>query len=251
MKLIHRPASERGQFENDWLKARYSFSFSSYQDPQWVNFGQMRVLNHDVVQPARGFAPHSHQDMEIITYVIQGAVEHQDSMGNREIIRAGEVQVMSAGSGVQHSEVNPSSTELLELFQIWVFPAEKGIRPRYEQMAFPPQERVGRLEPMVSPMGQGGPLSVQQNFYLQGGVLEVGQEVQHRPQTQHVWLQVARGHIEVEGQKLGPGDGLGLDFSDQPEADGPASASSATSPLRLEPFRIKALQAAEFIVLES
>ncbi len=238
MEIIYREAESRGSFENEWLKARYSFSFSSYQDPEWTTFGQMRVLNHDQVQPGQGFAPHSHADMEIITYVIEGAIEHRDSMGHREVVRSGEVQIMSAGEGVQHSEYNPSPTELLELFQIWVFPEVKGGPPRYGQKHFPRDERRGRLELMVGPVGDDkAPLQVQQQFYLYGGLLEAGQGVQHQPSLDHVWLQVARGSLEVEGRSLKMGDGLGLKFESTSE--------------RNKGLSIHASEPAEFVLLET
>lgn len=213
--MIIRKSEDRGRFKNEWLNARHSFSFSSYMDRNWMHFGSMRVLNHDQVQPSKGFLPHSHQDMEIITYVIQGEIEHADSMGNKKIVRAGEVQRMSAGTGVTHSEMNPSSNQLLELFQIWIYPKKKGLDPGYEQKQFSRKDKLNILRLLVSPSGENGSVSIHQNARILGSVLEPNQSLQHDLTYPKTWVQVAKGEIEINGQSLRGGDGAGFDLSEK------------------------------------
>lgn len=230
--MVLRKSEDRGQFKNEWLFARHSFSFSSYQDPKWVRFGQMRVLNHDIVQPGTGFGSHPHDNMEIVTYILRGRVEHEDSMGNKKQIHAGEVQRMSAGTGVVHSEVNPSETEELELFQIWIFPEEKGLEPSYEQKHFSQTDKLNRLALLVSPEGKNGSLRIHQKAHIYGSHLQEGQSVEHSPVYDKLWLQVASGTLDVNGQVVAEGDGLGIKDSDA------------------KSLKIKAHKDSEFILLD-
>jgi redox-sensitive bicupin YhaK (pirin superfamily) len=229
--MVLRKAEDRGHFENSWLKARHSFSFSSYFDPEWMGFGNLRVLNHDQIQPEGGFPTHPHEDMEIITYVIKGAVAHEDSMGHQEQVKAGEVQRMSAGTGVRHSEFNPSSTELLELFQIWVLPQKRGTDPGYEQKKFTREEKLNQLRLIVDPEGKDGALKVFAPFKMHASLLEKGRILAYRPELDGSWLQVASGRVKVGEQELGPGDGLAFT---REEGE----------------IRIEALAEAEFVVLD-
>lgn len=210
-----RRSQDRGHFDHGWLDTRHTFSFAGYFDPEQRGFRTLRVINEDRVQPGRGFAPHDHRDMEIISYVLSGALAHEDSLGNRSTIRAGELQRMSAGSGVTHSEFNPSESEPVRFFQIWIYPRQKGTQPSYEQRAFPAAERRGRLELAVSPDGRDESLGIDQDVELYLGSLEPGQEVEHavRP-GRHAWVQVARGGLELNGETLHPGDGAAI--SDEP-----------------------------------
>lgn len=229
--MLIRKSEERGQFENSWLKARHSFSFSSYFDPEWMGYGNLRVLNHDRVEPSGGFATHGHSDMEIITYVLKGAVAHKDSMGNEELIRAGEVQRMSAGTGVRHSEFNPSDSELLELFQIWVLPEKNGLPPSYEQKKFSREDKLNRLRLIVDPDGTDGALKVFAPFQMYASILEPGKEVSFESRKDGTWVQIARGKVQVQGQVLTGGDAIAVTREDGR-------------------FTISALEESEFVVLD-
>ncbi|MEM7307951.1 MAG: pirin family protein [Planctomycetota bacterium] len=211
-----RPSDERGFADHGWLQARHTFSFAEYYDPAFTQFGALRVLNQDVVRASRGFPTHGHRDMEIVTYVLDGVLEHRDSMGNGAQVRPGEVQLMSAGSGVTHSEYNASADEPLHLLQMWVFPRRQGTEPRYEQRAFSEEERRGALRLVVSPDGADGSLTIDQDARLYAGLLAAGEEAQHALDAgRSAWLHVARGRVELNGQELGAGDGAAIDAEER------------------------------------
>lgn len=203
-----RPAHSRGHANHGWLDSHHSFSFANYYDPQHMGFSNLRVINDDVVQPSMGFGTHGHQDMEIISYVIQGELAHKDSQGNVETIPAGDIQIMSAGTGIQHSEFNASDTELVNFLQIWVLPKQQGVAPRYEQKRI---EQVDRLTPIVTP--QGGPTAVAINadasvFQLK---LEAGESITLGDPARRGYLHVVAGTATTAAGELAAGDALGLD----------------------------------------
>jgi len=205
-----RKSDERGGHKIDWLNAKHSFSFGNYYDPRYTGFGNMVVLNEDVIAPSGGFAEHGHRDMEIVTYVISGALDHKDSMGNQESIRAGEVQRMSAGSGVRHSEFNASNTTPCHLFQIWFVPEHAGIKPSYEQKIFSRDEKKDVLKLLVSQGAQDGGLDIHSNVEIYASILGAGKEIRHKAGGRKVWVQLASGEISVNDQVLKQGDGLAL-----------------------------------------
>lgn len=210
MRQIRR-ADDRGHANHGWLDSHHTFSFASYYDPGFMGFGPLRVINEDRVQPGRGFGTHPHRDMEIISYVLEGALEHKDSMGTGSVIRPGDVQLMSAGTGVTHSEFNASKTERVHFLQIWIIPAEQGTEPRYEQRAFSPEERDGRWRLLVSPEPSDDALLVGQDVRLYGAVLGAGATLERTlsPDRYH-WLQVARGSVILEGEPFVAGDGVAM-----------------------------------------
>jgi redox-sensitive bicupin YhaK (pirin superfamily) len=211
-----RRSAERGGGDFGWLKTQHSFSFDTYHDPRFMGFRSLRVINEDWVQAGHGFPLHPHRDMEIITYVLDGAIEHQDSMGNGSIIRPGDGQRMSAGTGVQHSEANASKTEAAHLLQIWILPDRRGHEPGYEQKAFPEAEKRGRLRLIASPNGADGSVTIHQDARLYVSLLQPGQEVKHElGKGRYAWLQVARGAVELNGKILNQGDGAAI--SDEPQ----------------------------------
>ena len=206
-----RRANDRGHLDHGWLNTYHTFSFSEYQDPEHMRFRALRVMNEDTVQAGQGFGTHPHRDMEIVTYVLEGALEHKDSMGNGSVLRPGEFQRMSAGSGITHSEFNPSETEPVHLYQIWLFPQSKGIEPSYEQKAFAPAERLNQLRVAASPDGQNGSLLIHQDALIHLASLENGKSVSHKlSPTRHAWLQVLRGSVELNGQPLQVSDGAAV-----------------------------------------
>ena len=206
-----RRAENRGFASHGWLETYYTFSFAEYHDPDFMGFSVLRVINQDRVAPGKGFHTHGHENMEIITYVLEGVVEHEDSMGNTSQIRPGEVQLMSAGTGVRHSEVNPSPRESLALLQMWILPAKSNTEPRYEQKAFAEEDRRGRLRLVVSPDGRDGSLTIGQDTCLYAGLLSQGESTeQPLAPGRCAWLHVARGTLTLNGEKLGPGDGAGI-----------------------------------------
>ena len=210
MKSVRR-SNERGHADHGWLDARHTFSFADYRDDDWMGFGLLRVLNQDRVGAGAGFGTHPHHDMEIVTYVLEGELEHRDSMGHSTRIVPGEVQLMSAGSGVQHSEVNPSADASLHLLQMWVHPAERGTEPRYEQKAFPIEERRGALRLVVSPDGAEGSLTMGQDARLSVGLLDGDEAISHViPGGRRAWLHLARGRMRLDGEPLEAGDGVGF-----------------------------------------
>ncbi len=203
-----RKAEDRGHFVLGWLDTYHTFSFDQYYDPAHMRFRSLRVINEDRVQPARGFPTHSHRDMEIITYILAGALEHRDSMGNGSVIRPGDMQRMSAGTGVSHSEFNPSETESVHLLQIWILPQSQGLPPSYEEKHFSDEERRGRLRLIASNDGHDGSVTIHQDAQLFAAVLDAGQTVVHALDEQRsAWLQVARGTIRLNEVELKQGDG--------------------------------------------
>jgi redox-sensitive bicupin YhaK (pirin superfamily) len=216
-----RKAAERGHFDHGWLDTYHTFSFADYYDPAHMGFHSLRVINDDSVQPGRGFGMHGHRDMEIVTYVLDGALEHQDSMGNGSIIRAGELQRMTAGTGVRHSEFNPSDTEWVHLYQIWLLPERKGLQPSYEQKAFAKQERQGSLRLVASPTGEHGSLTICQDARLYLSTLQAGETVAHvlKP-GRHAWLQVLRGRVTLDDHPIAAGDGTAVSDEERLEIMG-------------------------------
>jgi redox-sensitive bicupin YhaK (pirin superfamily) len=203
-----RKANDRGLTSIDWLKSRHTFSFGEYYDPREQGFSDLRVINEDWVVPGAGFPTHSHRDMEIITYVIDGAVQHRDSMGNGSVIRPGEVQRMSAGTGVTHSEYNPSKVEELHLLQIWILPDRRGHQPGYEQKTIPDDEKRGHLRIIASPDGRDGSVTIHQDASVYAGVIEVGKPVtfENRP-GRRSYVHVVKGEVALNGSALEAGDG--------------------------------------------
>jgi redox-sensitive bicupin YhaK (pirin superfamily) len=206
-----RPGDKRGHAQHGWLDSFHTFSFADYYDPAHMGFRQLRVINEDRVQPGRGFATHSHRDMEIITYVLEGALEHRDSLGNGSVIRPGDVQRMSAGTGITHSEHNHSQTDLLHFLQIWILPERQGLAPGYEQCSFAVAERQRRLRLVASRDGRNGSVTVHQNVNLFAALLDRGDQVIHdlRP-DRHAWLQLARGTVTLNDVSLSVGDGASV-----------------------------------------
>jgi redox-sensitive bicupin YhaK (pirin superfamily) len=220
-----RKASERGHFDHGWLDTYHSFSFSRYYDPRHMGFRALRVINEDRVAPGRGFGTHPHDNMEIVTYVLSGALAHRDSLGTGSTIRPGELQRMTAGTGIAHSEFNPSADEPVHLYQIWLLPEREGLEPSYEQKDFPEEERRNRLRLVASPDGRDGSLTIRQDARLYLATLDEGREVAHDlAPGRHAWLQVLRGGVALEGHVLAAGDGAAL--SDERalaiRADGPS-----------------------------
>ena len=206
-----RKSQERGGGDHGWLNTKHTFSFDAYYDPRHMHFRALRVINEDIVQPGTGFPTHPHRDMEIITYVLQGALEHKDSLGNGSIIRPGDGQLMSAGTGILHSEANASKTEPVHLLQIWIMPESKGIKPGYEQKAFPEEEKHGELKLIAAHGGQNGAVNVHQDVSLYVSLLDQKQKVEHSlAPGRHAWLQVAKGAVELNGKPLNQGDGAAI-----------------------------------------
>ncbi len=209
--LAIRRSQERGHANHGWLDTHYTFSFSDYYDPEHVHFRTLRVINDDRVAGGGGFPMHPHRDMEIVTYVLQGALEHRDSMGNGSVIRPGDVQRMSAGTGVTHSEFNASKTEPVHLLQIWMFPERKGIKPSYEQKMFSEADKRGRLRLVASPDGRDGSVTIHQDNEMYATVLRKEETVRHELKPErHAWAQMARGSVKLNGQELAEGDGAAI-----------------------------------------
>ena len=211
MAIKIRAAKERGHADHGWLDTWHTFSFADYNDPQFMGFRVLRVINEDVVAPGRGFPTHGHRDMEIITYVLEGALQHRDSLGTGSIIRPGEVQRMSAGTGVRHSEANASSTEPVRLLQIWIEPARPGIEPGYEQKAFADEDKRDRLRLVASADGAEGSVTLHQDARIYATLLGSGRSVvQPLAPGRHAWIQVARGSLTVHGERLDRSDGAAI-----------------------------------------
>jgi redox-sensitive bicupin YhaK (pirin superfamily) len=212
MKTIVHPAAERGIADHGWLKARHSFSFSSYYHPEKMQFGALRVLNDDTIAPGMGFGKHSHDNMEIITIPLSGGVKHGDSMGNEGIIKPGEVQIMSPGTGVIHSEHNASSSETLNLFQIWIMPELRNIAPRYDQKQFEVSDRLNKFQTLVSPEKSGSTLWINQQAWLSLGKFDKASSVNYNLHIPNngVYVMVVSGELEVAGQLLGERDAIGV-----------------------------------------
>lgn len=205
-----RPSSDRGHANHGWLDSYHTFSFANYYDPKQMGFRGLRVINEDWVQPGRGFGTHGHRDMEILTYVLDGALEHKDSLGNGAVITPGEVQRMSAGTGIMHSEFNPSASEPVHLLQIWILPNEQGLQPSYEQRTFPLEQRVG-LQLIAAKDGRDGAVTIHSDVDLYRGVLRRGDRVSYQLQpNRYGWLQVAKGEADLNGYNLKAGDGVAL-----------------------------------------
>ncbi|MFO1463058.1 MAG: pirin family protein [bacterium] len=206
-----RRAEERGHFDHGWLNTYHTFSFGDYFDPHFMGFRDLRVINEDYVQPGKGFPTHPHRDMEILTYVLAGALEHRDSMSNGSVIKPGEVQRMSAGTGVTHSEYNASTEDLVHLLQIWILPKARGQVPSYEQKQFLPEQKKGKWLLVASPNGVQGSVTIHQDVYVHASLVAPNEELfyQVRP-GRHVWVQVARGEIQLNGEPLKAGDGAAL-----------------------------------------
>ena len=204
-----RRSAERGHADHGWLNSFHSFSFADYYDPAHMGFGPLRVINEDRVKPGQGFGTHSHRDMEIISYVLEGGLAHKDSMGNGSVIRAGDVQRMSAGTGVAHSEFNASDREPVHFLQIWIEPSVRGIAPSYEEKRFEPDARRGRLRLLASPDGREGSVTIHQDAFLHGALLDGDEAAEHDAGAgRRIYVHVVRGEAQVNGQALGPGDAM-------------------------------------------
>ena len=207
-----RKSSERGFADHGWLKSFHTFSFAGYYDPKNMGYGPLRVINEDRVAPGEGFGKHPHRDMEIISYVLDGELEHKDSMGTGSVIRPGDVQRMSAGTGVFHSEYNPSPKDSVHFLQIWIEPDELGIKPSYEQKFFAPGEKRGKLRLLASPDGRDGSVTVHQDAQLYAALVDGDEKVTHElAQDRKAYVHVARGSVQVNGQPLGSGDALKIE----------------------------------------
>ncbi len=204
-----RRSKERGHFNHGWLNTYHTFSFDQYYDPRFMSFRSLRVINEDFVAPSRGFPTHGHRDMEIITYILEGALKHEDSMGNGSIIRPGDVQRMTAGTGVRHSEKNASDQEPVHLLQIWILPNAEDLQPEYEQKAFSEEQRRGQLRLLASSDGRDHSVTVHQDVSVFASILDAGREVEWlMDPTRYAWIQVARGSISVNGENVDQGDGV-------------------------------------------
>ncbi|MGE0609300.1 MAG: pirin family protein [Pirellulales bacterium] len=228
--LTMRRADERGFFDHGWLRTHHTFSFGEYHDPAFMRFRSLRVMNEDYVAPGQGFGMHPHRDMEIVTYVLSGELEHQDSMGHGEVLRPGEFQRMSAGTGIRHSEFNPSPDVPVHLYQVWLLPRERGLEPGYEQKAFPVDEKQGRLRIVASPDGREGSLTINQDARIYLATLDAGQRITHElAPGRHAWLQLLRGALDLNGKAMAAGDGAAM-------SDETVLSLSATSPAEVMLF---------------
>lgn len=209
--LTIRRGHERGHFDHGWLNTYHTFSFADYRDPRHMGFRSLRVINEDVIAPGQGFGRHPHRDMEIITYVLSGRLQHQDSLGNGEIIEPGVIQYMAAGAGVEHSEFNPSADEPAHLMQIWIRPSQRGTPPRYAQRRFPGLAQTGAFTLLASPDGRDGSIQINQDALLSAATLRPGQTVHHTLAAgRGAWAQVLRGAITIDGERLEAGDGAAI-----------------------------------------
>ena len=207
-----RKSAERGYADHGWLKSFHTFSFANYYDPEHMGFGSLRVINEDRVDPGEGFGKHPHRDMEIISYVLDGELEHKDSIGTGSVIRPGDVQRMSAGTGVTHSEYNPSPKNPVHFLQIWIEPAERGIKPSYEQKFFSPADKRGKLRLVASPDARDGSVKIHQDAYLYAALVDGDEAVSHTlAEGRKAYVHVARGSVTVNGQPLRAGDALRVD----------------------------------------
>lgn len=210
-KVIHR-ASGRGHASHGWLDAHHSFSFANWYDPEKIHFGMLRVLNDDIISPGKGFGMHPHNDMEIVTIILNGSLEHSDNMGNGSVIQTGDVQVMSAGSGVMHSEFNPSPDKSASLFQLWIFPKEKGIKPRYDQKSFDASERKNKIQTVASGFKTIGDLYIHQDASISLASIEAGNTINYslNADKNGVYVMVVNGTVEIDGETLNKRDAIGL-----------------------------------------
>jgi len=206
-----RPARERGKTQTSWLDSNHTFSFNRYYDPSWSGFRDLLVINEDFVAPGKGFGTHSHDNMEILSYVVEGALEHQDSSGGRGVLRPNELQRMTAGTGVSHSEFNSSSTAPVHFLQIWIIPDRNGLKPEYEQRTFPEIERRGRLRLIASREGADGSVSIHQNVKVYDALMSKGDELSHGLSgNRHAWVQVIKGSVAINSTPLQAGDGAAV-----------------------------------------
>ncbi|MES2504214.1 MAG: pirin family protein [Myxococcota bacterium] len=213
-----RKSNDRGHAKHGWLDTYYTFSFANYHDPKFVGFRDLLVINEDRIQPGQGFGKHPHENMEIITYILEGELEHKDSMGTGSVIRPGDIQRMSAGTGVIHSEFNHSQTQMVHLLQIWITPQQKGIKPGYEEKRFSTDEKKNRLKLVASPTGEDGSVTIHQDVKLYVTLLESSQKVEHLfALGRHGWIQVARGGVKLNEQILEAGDGAAISGEPQIE----------------------------------
>jgi redox-sensitive bicupin YhaK (pirin superfamily) len=216
-----RKAGERGHFNHGWLDTYHSFSFAGYFDEEHMGFRSLRVLNDDIVAPGRGFGTHGHSDMEILTYVLEGALEHKDSMGTGSVLHPGDVQRMTAGRGVRHSEFNHSKEEPLRLLQIWILPGEPGLTPGYEEKTFSTEEKRGKLRLIASPDGRDDSLTIHQDASVYASILAPGVTADHSFEPgRHGWIQVARGRMKLNGIELGRGDGVAVSDENEIHMEG-------------------------------
>jgi redox-sensitive bicupin YhaK (pirin superfamily) len=217
-----RKAGERGHRNRGWLDARFSFSFADYHDPEHMGFRVLRVLNEDVIEPGRGFGPHAHRDMEILTYVLEGALRHRDSTGEEHVLGPNDVQAMSAGTGIVHSEFNASESAKVHSLQIWIQPAAEDLKPAYQQVAVDPEAKRARLHLIAGPReGSGGAVRIQQDAKVYACRLEPGEEVTAPiGAARHVWVQVARGRVALDGSMLEAGDGAAVSHRDEVQLRG-------------------------------
>ena len=206
-----RPAAERGRTDIGWLDSRHTFAFGDYYDPQYVGFGPLRVINDDRVAPGQGFGAHGHRNMEIVSYVLDGSLEHEDSLGTGSVLRRGDVQRMTAGTGVRHSEFNPSATEPVHFLQIWIIPERTGLPPSYEERHFPDAEKRGRLRLIASGDGRDDSITIRQNVDVYATLLGDGERAVHDLRDgRAAWVQVARGEATLDGERLAEGDGAAV-----------------------------------------
>ncbi len=220
-----RRASDRGHADHGWLRTYHTFSFGHYHDPRHMGFRDLRVINEDFVAPGTGFPTHGHRDMEILTYVLEGAIEHRDSMGNSFVVPAGDVQRMTAGTGVEHSEHNASKSELLHMLQIWILPERSGLPPSYEQKSTGKGGRRDGFQLLASPDGRDGSVSIHQDATLYASSLESGESARHfLPRGRHAWIQVASGGVRVNGELLDSGDGAAISEEGDIEMDATTSS---------------------------
>jgi redox-sensitive bicupin YhaK (pirin superfamily) len=218
-----RPAQDRGHAEHGWLDSRHTFSFADYHDPAQMGFRSLRVINEDRVQGGQGFGTHPHRDMEIISYVLDGALKHEDSMGTGSVIRPGDVQRMSAGRGVTHSESNASRNDLVHFLQIWLVPTERGIEPSYEQKTYPDAEKRGRLRLVASPDGREESVTLHTDATVYAGLFEAGESaILALARGRHAWVHVARGQVRVNARELHAGDGAALSGEEAVRIEGTA-----------------------------
>ncbi len=226
-----RKSDERGHANYGWLDTKYTFSFNTYHDPKHMGFRALRVINEDIVAPGQGFGTHGHANMEIITYVVKGALAHKDSTGGEEVLSPNEVQRMTAGTGIRHSEFNPSNTEEVHLLQIWILPEKDGLEPGYEQTFFPAEQKTGKLKLVASKGGTDGSVHINQDVFVYSSILEKDVSVLHKiGSTRHAWIQLIKGRLDLNGTILEAGDG--------------ASASDEES------LAITALENSEFLLFD-
>ena len=216
-----RPSERRGHADHGWLDSHHTFSFADYYDPKHMGFRQLRVINDDRVAPGQGFGTHPHADMEIVSYVLSGALEHKDSMGTGSVIKPGDVQRMSAGTGVRHSEFNASKSEPVHFLQIWLMPSQRGIKPSYEQKTFPASEKQGRLRVVASPDGRDGSVTIHTDATIYAGLFAPGESAElSLAKGRHAWIHVAKGLLKVNGRDLSAGDGMALSEEESVKIEG-------------------------------